>query len=82
VRRLRLVDALIPSRQTFAKYLDHAGFEPLPGGRALRRLDRISRSHPAINLAYEVLLGSFHRTLEQWLGKPENAQFILVEFER
>lgn len=82
LRRLRLVDALIPSRQTFGKYLDHPGFEPLPWARTLRRFDRVSRSHPAANLIYEVLMGSLHLTLEQWLGRPQNAQFILVEFER
>jgi len=37
----------------------------------------VTRS-PLANLAYEVGMGVFHRTLEQWAGDPRRAQFIMI----
>lgn len=83
VRGLRLVEALVPSRQNFEKYLDHPGFrEELPGFTWLERATRLSRAHPLLNLAYEVGLGSFHFTLEQWLGRPSHAQFVMLTLDK
>jgi SAM-dependent methyltransferase len=79
---LRLVDALVPSRQNFRKYLAHPDFAELPGMRWLERLDRIGSAHPLANLAYEVGMGTLHLTAERWLGRPAFAQFVMVVFEK
>ncbi len=78
VDRLRLVDAIVPSLLNFRKYLDHPEFDGLPMTAPLRRLDRIERGSRVANAAYEVGMGTFHMTLEQWFGRPERAQFIYV----
>jgi hypothetical protein len=33
-----------------------------------------------VNAAYEVGFGAVHLTLEQWVGRPDFAQFILASF--
>jgi SAM-dependent methyltransferase len=78
VRRLRLVDAVVPSLQTFRKYLDHPEVPPWPGREALRRLNRWARRSVLANLAYEVAMGAFHRTVEQRRGDPRRAMFVMV----
>lgn len=75
---IRLVDAILPSLQNFRKYLDHHEFGKLPGVARLQRLNRWVTSSHMVNAAYEVGMGMFHRTVEQWLGNPEHAQFIFV----
>jgi SAM-dependent methyltransferase len=75
---LSLVDAIIPSLQNFRKYLEHPDFADLPGITKLRWLNRWTGSNRLANAAYEVGMGMFHRTIEQWLGDPKRAQFILV----
>ncbi len=75
---LRLVDAILPSLQNFRKYLDHPDFGDLPGVSWLRRLNRLVTRSSLANLAYEVGMGVFHRTLEQWAGDPRRAQFIMI----
>lgn len=77
---LRLVDAVAPSLQNFRKYLDAPEFADIPGVLWLRRLNRWTRTHTTINLAYEVGWGALHRSAEQWFGKPDHAQFIMVAF--
>ncbi len=77
----RLVDALVPSRQTFAKYLDHPGFAGISGIGLLRALYRLT-SRPLLNPAYEVGMGLLHRTVEQWWGDPDRAQFAMLVFRR
>lgn len=75
---LRLVDAIIPSLQNFRKYLNHPDFGDLPGISELRRIDKWTRKNRTLTAVYEVGMGIFHRTVEQWMGRPERAQFILV----
>jgi SAM-dependent methyltransferase len=82
LRTLLLVDAIIPSLQNFRKYFDHPGLADVPRAGLLRRLDRLTASSPLFNLAYEISMGVFHRSLEQRLGKPNDAQFILVAFDK
>lgn len=76
--KVRLVDAIVPSLQNFRKYLNHPDFSDLPGVSWLRRINRWTTGSRAANAAYEVGMGAFHRTIEQWVGDPERSQFILV----
>jgi SAM-dependent methyltransferase len=78
--KLRLVDAILPSLQNFRKYLNHPDFSGLPGMTRLRRMNHWTTTNWMANAAYEVGMGIFHRTLEQWFGNPTYAQFILVAF--
>jgi hypothetical protein len=75
---LRLVDAIIPSLQNFRKYLEHPDFVDLPGVAKLQWFNRWTRSNRLAKAAHEVGMGMFHRTIEQWLGDPKRAQFMLV----
>jgi len=79
-RIFRHVDAVLPSAMYYHKYLDHPGFESLPGLGATRALSRLNRAGPVGNLAYEVGMGLFHRTVEQWAGDSTRANFIHVSF--
>ncbi|MGH7616344.1 MAG: methyltransferase domain-containing protein [Gemmatimonadaceae bacterium] len=82
LRLRRFVDAIIPSVMYYKKHLEHEGYEDLPRVGWTRALDRLNASNHAGNLAYEVGLGTFHRTFEQWLGRPNQANFIHVAFEK
>lgn len=82
LRLRRFVDAIVPSVMYYKKHLEHPGYEDLPHVGWTRALDRLNASSHAGNLAYEVGLGTFHRTIEQWLGRPNTANFIHVAFEK
>jgi ubiquinone/menaquinone biosynthesis C-methylase UbiE len=79
---LRLVDALVPSLQNFRKYLNHPGFENLPGVSTLRRLNKWEQRSRLVNFCYEIGMGCFHQTVEQWCGAPTNAQFIIGSWRK
>jgi ubiquinone/menaquinone biosynthesis C-methylase UbiE len=78
----RIVDAIVPSPMYYDKHLDHEGFESLPGVTWSRRLGRLNRSGTIGNAMFEVGFGAFHRTVEQWLGNPNRANFIHVAFTK
>ncbi|HTK46521.1 MAG TPA: methyltransferase domain-containing protein [Gemmatimonadaceae bacterium] len=80
LRIMRHVDAIVPSAMYYHKYLEHPGFETLPGLAATRSLARLNRAGAPGNLAYEVGMGLFHRTAEQWFGRSERANFVHVAF--
>lgn len=82
LRLERYVDAVIPSVMYYKKHLEHPGYENLPHVGWTRALDRLNRSSHVGNLAYEVGLGTFHRTAEQWFGRPNTGNFIHVAFEK
>jgi len=82
VRKRFLVDAIIPSVLNVRRFFNHPDFADLPGLAWSRRLDRWTAANPVVNAAYEIFMGGFHRTFEQWLGRPSRAQFILVAFEK
>jgi hypothetical protein len=64
----------------YHKYLDHPGFESLPGLGPTRALSRLNQAGAVGNLVYEVGMGVFHRTVEQWAGDSTRANFIHVSF--
>lgn len=78
----RLVDAILPSALNYRKYLSHPEFAGIPGVARLKRMDEWQAGNPLANAFYEVSMGLFHQTVEQWKGDPERAQFILVQFEK
>ena len=82
VKQLRLVDAIVPSAQNYRKYLSHPEFSEIPGIPGLRRIDRWQSGSTIANAFYEVGMGLYHQTIEQWIGKPERAQFILLRLEK
>jgi SAM-dependent methyltransferase len=82
LEKMMLVDALVPSLLNYRKYLSHPEFALIDGMGRLQRMDSVVTSSGLVNAAYEVGMGIFHRTLEQWFGKPANAQFILVAFRK
>jgi SAM-dependent methyltransferase len=77
----RLVDALVPSRQSFNKYLDHPAFAGIPGIGRLRAVYRLT-SWSLLNVAYEMGMGLLHRTAEQWWADPDKAQFVMLVLRR
>lgn len=81
-RVLRVVDALVPSLQNYRKYLSHPAFAELPGVTPLRRLNGLTTTNGVANALYEVGMGTFHHTVEQWFGPPQQAQFIMVAFQK
>lgn len=81
VRSLFLVDAIVPSLQNYRKYLSHPDFADFPGVGLVRQLNRITTSYGVANAVYEVGMGAFHQTAEQWFGDPKRAQFIMVTFQ-
>jgi len=82
LRERFLVDAIMPSVLNVRRFFNHPDFADLPGLTWSRRLDRWTAANPIVNAAYEVSMGAFHRTFEQWFGKASRAQFILVAFEK
>ena len=82
LRHRQLVDAVIPSVMNTRRFFNHPAFAGLPGLIWSRRLDRWTAHNRVANLAYEVGMGTFHRTIEQWIGKPDYAQFVIVAFEK
>lgn len=82
LRRRMLVDAVIPSVLNFRMILGDPDFGDLPGTAWTRRFDRWTEASAIANAAYEVGMGLFHRTAEQWLGRASRAQFIMVQFEK
>src|SRR5207245_10911132 len=77
LRRRKLVDAIVPSVLSVRTFFNHPDFDDLPGLWWARRFDRWTVGNSVTTAAYEVGMGVFHRTLEQWFGNPANAQFIL-----
>jgi SAM-dependent methyltransferase len=82
LRERFLVDAIIPSVLNVRRFFNHLDFADLPGLAWSRRLDRWTATNSVVNAAYEIFMGAFHRTFEQWFGRPSRAQFILVAFEK
>lgn len=82
VTNLRMVDAIIPSMQNYRKYLNHPRFSQIPGVARLERINRWQTGSGIANACYEVGMGLFHQTVEQWMGNPDRAQFILVSFTK
>lgn len=82
LQRRMLVDAIIPSALTLRTFFNHPDFEDLPELRWPRRLERWTAASSVVNAAYEVGMGAFHYTLEQWLGRSAHAQFIMVAFDK
>lgn len=78
VTKLRVVDAILPSLQNYRKYLNHPRFSQIPGVARLQRMNQWQTQSAIANACYEVGMGLFHQTIEQWMGNPERAQFILV----
>ncbi len=76
-----LVDAIVPSRQSFAKYLDHPDFAGISGIGRLQTFYRFTY-WPLFNVAYEVGMGLLHRTVEQWWADPDKAQFVMLVLRR
>lgn len=79
---LRAVDMLVPSVMYYEKYLAHDEYADLPRVAWTRALRRVNGSGTVGNLAYEVGFGAYHRTVEQWLGNKDHANFIHVSFVR
>ena len=75
---VRVVDAVIPSVQNVRTFFDHEDFVDVEGLRVSRALDRVTARSRVANAGYEVAMGTFHRTVEQWVGRPERAQFLHV----
>jgi SAM-dependent methyltransferase len=82
LRRRMLVDAIVPSVLSVRTFFNHPDFDDLPGLRWARCFERWTTDNRVTTAAYEVGMGFFHRTLEQWCGNPANAQFILVVFDK
>ncbi len=83
VKTKRLVDAVIPSVLNYRTFFKcEPGFENLPGLQWSAALEKLCSANPIFNAAYEVGMGIFHETVEQSIGKPDNAQFLLVAFEK
>jgi|GEM_PF-1722716 len=80
VTNLRLVDAILPSMQNYRKYLDHPKLSQIPGMARLRQINHWQTHSAIANACYEIGMGLFHQTIEQWMGRPDRAQFILVGF--
>lgn len=79
----RIVDAITPSALNYRGFFqDVPDFANLPGLKAARFLDRLDKSGVVGNLVYEVGMGLFHETAEQWLGRAANAQFVMYLFQK
>jgi len=78
----RLVDAIIPSVMNYRCFLGVPKLRDLPEVRWSRRLSDWSGASKVANAGYEIGFGAFHRTAEQWFGKPRYAQFMLVAFTK
>lgn len=75
---VRVVDAVIPSVQNVRTFFDHDDLADVEGLRVSRALDRATARSRVANVGYEVAMGTFHRTVEQWVGRPDRAQFLHV----
>lgn len=82
LKECSLVDAIVPSVLNFRRFFDIPGLADLDEIRWPRRFSRWTQQSRIANAAYEVGFGTFHRTVEQWFGKPSHAQFILVAFQK
>ena len=69
VRKRLLVEAIVPSVLNYRMILGHSGFKNVPGLAWTRRFDHLTQASALANVAYEVGMGLFHRTVEQWLGR-------------
>jgi SAM-dependent methyltransferase len=78
----RLVDAVIPSVLNYRRFFCVPELQDLPETAWPRRFSNWTAANRVTNAAYEVGFGAFHRTVEQWFGKPANAQFMLVCFNK
>ncbi len=78
----RLVDAIVPSVLNYRTFFAVPDLAAVPSVRVSNFLSELCSKSVVANAAYEVGMGAFHFTIEQWLGKPRNAQFILVSFRR
>ena len=78
----RLVDAIVPSVMNYRRFFDTPGLADLGELQWSRRLSNWTAANSIANAAYEVGFGAFHMTAEQWFGKPNFAQFILVAFRK
>lgn len=77
-----LVDAIIPSVMNYRRFFGIPELANLPELRWSKQFSQWSAASRVINAAYEVGFGAFHNTAEQWFGKPEYAQFMLVSFTK
>jgi ubiquinone/menaquinone biosynthesis C-methylase UbiE/uncharacterized protein YbaR (Trm112 family) len=82
LNKMQLVDAILPSVLNYRTYFDVPDYQNLPEVRWPRMLSRMSAASGIVNAAYEVSMGIFHKSAEQWFGKPERAQFIHVVFDK
>lgn len=82
VERVKVSEAVVISRQNYEKYFAHPAYQDHRRVRRMARMTRLSRSSAPANAAYEVCMGAFHHTLEQWLGRRDHAQFLMASFRR
>ncbi|MBI3529599.1 MAG: methyltransferase domain-containing protein [Betaproteobacteria bacterium] len=82
LNKMQLVDAILPSVLNYRTFFDVPDYQNLPEIRWPRMLSRMSAASGIVNAAYEVGMGVFHSSAEQWFGKPERAQFIHVVFHK
>ena len=82
IKTRRLVDAIVPSVMNYRCFFGVPKLRDLSEVRWSHRLSDWSSASKVANAAYEVGFGAFHRTAEQWFGKPRYAQFILVAFTK
>ncbi len=82
LKTLRLVDAILPSVMNYRRFFGIPELAELPELKWSREFSKWTAGNIIANAAYEVGFGAFHRTAEQWFGKSENAQFILVSFTK
>ncbi|MDQ6678814.1 MAG: class I SAM-dependent methyltransferase [Acidobacteriota bacterium] len=80
LRKMRLVDAIIPSAQNFRKYFKGTSLASAPGLGRTRLLERLAGAGLIGTTVYEMGMGLFHDTWEQFTGQPDNAQFIMALF--
>ena len=82
VTRTDLVEAVVLSAQNLHTFFNHPDLQDLPETRKARRFATAASRGGATNIAYEIAMGAFHRTVEQWAGKPERSQFVHVVADR
>ena len=82
LKTMFLVDALLPSVMNFRTFFHVPELSSLPEVRWSRRLSRWTATNCVINVAYEIVSGAIHQTLEKHLADPNRAQFIMVSFEK
>ena len=82
LQRMQLVDAILPSVLNYRTFFDIPDYQNLPEIHWPGILSHMSAASGLVNAAYEVGMGVFHGSVEQWFGKPERAQFIHVVFDK